>query len=324
MHNRFWTIILLFVWVSQMPIGALPGETEPDILGQAWETKSYSVITACPTSRLGGELRCGYWTVWLSPDDLPGLIAYQARRPAPRLWPVRFRRKRRSRGGGKYPHRQSSRTAEETDEGPTLPPSTGSGDGATNGSVDESVYEPQRWGLSADLSRELPERLRRFWEGYYDCFRTQTHNTGEYAYHYLSGLLRLDTDRNYTNLGRATGQSGENIQHFMSNSPWLARRVWEKVQADIEATPGLAQGGVAILDESADQKAGGKSAGAGRQHNGRLGKVDMSQVGGLPGLRQFDSSSSSGMDLGGRRAVPAGVLVHPRDGRAAPESGRPR
>ena len=34
-----------------------------------------------------------------------------------------------------------------------------------------------------------------------------------------------------------------------------------------------------MVDESADEKAGDKSVGAGRQHNGRLGKVDMSQVG---------------------------------------------
>ena len=34
-----------------------------------------------------------------------------------------------------------------------------------------------------------------------------------------------------------------------------------------------------LLDESADEKAGGASAGAGRQYNGRLGKVEMSQVG---------------------------------------------
>ena len=33
-----------------------------------------------------------------------------------------------------------------------------------------------------------------------------------------------------------------------------------------------------LLDESADEKAGDKSAGAGRQYNGRFGKVDMSQV----------------------------------------------
>ena len=34
-----------------------------------------------------------------------------------------------------------------------------------------------------------------------------------------------------------------------------------------------------ILDESADEKSGENSAGAGRQHNGRLGKIDASQVG---------------------------------------------
>jgi SRSO17 transposase len=34
-----------------------------------------------------------------------------------------------------------------------------------------------------------------------------------------------------------------------------------------------------LLDESADEKAGAYSVGAGRQYNGRRGKVEMSQVG---------------------------------------------
>jgi SRSO17 transposase len=34
-----------------------------------------------------------------------------------------------------------------------------------------------------------------------------------------------------------------------------------------------------LIDESADEKGGEWSAGAGRQHNGRLGKIEMSQVG---------------------------------------------
>ena len=33
------------------------------------------------------------------------------------------------------------------------------------------------------------------------------------------------------------------------------------------------------LDESAEEKAGGESAGAGCQHNGRLEKIEMSQMG---------------------------------------------
>ena len=38
------------------------------------------------------------------------------------------------------------------------------------------------------------------------------------------------------------------------------------------------------MDESAVEKASAKTAGAGRQHNGRLGKIEMSQVGTLLGF----------------------------------------
>ena len=64
----------------------------------------------------------------------------------------------------------------------------------------------------------------------------------------------------------------------MSDSPWSARSAIKQVQEKIKETPGLS-GGYLLLDEGADEKAGSKNAGAGRQHNGRLGKVEMSQVG---------------------------------------------
>jgi len=57
----------------------------------------------------------------------------------------------------------------------------------------------------------------------------------------------------------------------VSKSPWAGQAVFDQIKADICATPELAQGGWLILDESADEKAGQHSAGAGRQHNGRLG-----------------------------------------------------
>jgi len=85
--------------------------------------------------------------------------------------------------------------------------------------------------------------------------------------------------RNFAGIGRATGQSGENIQHFMTNSPWEAQPVYRQVQAEISATPELRQGGMLLLDESADAKSGTQTAGAARQYNGRLGKVDVCQVG---------------------------------------------
>lgn len=88
--------------------------------------------------------------------------------------------------------------------------------------------------------------------------------------------------RNFANIERRVSNAagdGQNVQHFMSDSPWAAEPLIEQVQQEIASTPGLAQGGVLLLDESADEKAGEKSAGAVRQHNGRLGKVEMSQVG---------------------------------------------
>ncbi len=50
------------------------------------------------------------------------------------------------------------------------------------------------------------------------------------------------------------------------------------MQQELIATPPLTSG-MLLLDESADKKSGTHSAGAGRQWNGRLGKVDLSQVG---------------------------------------------
>ena len=51
--------------------------------------------------------------------------------------------------------------------------------------------------------------------------------------------------------------------------------VIEQVQEEVKAHPAFAEA-ILVLDESADEKGGGKSAGSGRQHNGRLGKIEMS------------------------------------------------
>ena len=245
MRNRLWVIILLIAWMGQWAIGGPEVLQEPEMSG---------------------------WAVWPPVEDLAALIVYQARRRMP--WPsARFRCRRRRQRHGKPPFRRPRVTIEDEEQ-------TAQAE-RTQGVKSDSVFAPHRWGLSPDFSRELPERLHRFWQRYYECFKTKTRNTGAYAYHYLSCLLRMESKRNYANIGRAAGVTGENIQHFMSNSPWSARAVMEQVQQEIKSTPDLKRGGVVILDESADQKAGDKSAGAGRQHNGRLGKVDMSQVGTL-------------------------------------------
>ncbi len=107
---------------------------------------------------------------------------------------------------------------------------------------------------------------------------TQTRDTSEYGCQDISGLLRMETDRNLANVGRKIKVSGQNLQHFISNSPWSGRSLIEAVQDEIKVHPAFEQA-ILVLDESAEEKAGPESAGAGRQHNGRLGKVEMSQVG---------------------------------------------
>jgi SRSO17 transposase len=125
---------------------------------------------------------------------------------------------------------------------------------------------------------KLGERLSSFYARFARYFCTKTRDTSEYGLKYISGLLRMENDRNLANVGRKTDIPGQNLQHFVSNSSWSGTDVIEAVQDEIKVHPAF-QEAVLVLDESAEEKAGEHSAGAGRQHNGRLGKIEMSQVG---------------------------------------------
>jgi len=125
---------------------------------------------------------------------------------------------------------------------------------------------------------KLGERLFQFCRRFRTYFQTQTRDSSEYGLRYLSGLLRMETKRNITNVGRKVEVSGQNLQHFISNSPWSASDLIAAVQEEVKVHPAF-QNAILVLDESAEEKAGLESAGAGRQHNGRLGKIEISQVG---------------------------------------------
>jgi len=136
----------------------------------------------------------------------------------------------------------------------------------------------RRWGLSVEAIGDLGNRLQRFWRYYGQWTRTRTRDTSAYGSDYVSGLLRIQGNRTMANIAREAQVAEQNMQHFMSYSPWSGPALIEQVQQGIVERPEL-QGGILILDESADEKSGDSSAGAGRQHNGRMGKVDESQVG---------------------------------------------
>lgn len=100
-----------------------------------------------------------------------------------------------------------------------------------------------------------------------------------YGFHYVSGLLRMERKRNLTRIALATDVPEQNMQQFISDSPWSGTDLITVLQQDISAHPHFREGAILLADESAEEKAGGHSVGASRQHNGRLGKVEMSQVG---------------------------------------------
>lgn len=122
--------------------------------------------------------------------------------------------------------------------------------------------------------------LRRFYRHFRSCFKTHTRDTSAYALRYWRGQLTMEDQRNFANIERRLepGQDGQQLQQFMSDSPWSAAEVYERLQEDIRQDRRLQHGGVLIVDETADAKAGECSVGAARQYNGREGKVDICQV----------------------------------------------
>jgi SRSO17 transposase len=139
----------------------------------------------------------------------------------------------------------------------------------------------KRWGLPLEAVHSLGRQLFDCWDRFHDCFTTRTRDTSPLAHVYLKGLLLLPEERNYANIARRVidpDDDGQALQQFMSDSPWHDQRVFAQIQREISHDPVL-HGGILSLDESGDKRAGELSAGAARQYLGRLGKVDVGQVG---------------------------------------------
>jgi SRSO17 transposase len=144
----------------------------------------------------------------------------------------------------------------------------------------ESTTEASGWGLPPLKEIEqLGDRLVAFYNRFRSFLRTKTRDTSAYGLAYVSGLLRMEGKRSMAEIGRQADIPPQNVQHFITNSPWSRSALIQAIQQEISREPEFQADAVLVLDESAEQKSGGHSAGAARQHNGRLGKVEMSQVG---------------------------------------------
>lgn len=87
----------------------------------------------------------------------------------------------------------------------------------------------------------------------------------------------METNRNFANIGRKTDVPTQNMQHFMSNSPWSGALLVGQVRAAVAAQEEFQSGNMLLLDEN--DKSGTHTIGSGRQYNGRRGKVDNCIVG---------------------------------------------
>ena len=140
---------------------------------------------------------------------------------------------------------------------------------------EEQPLLPYPLGVVADFGA----RLHRFWQRFHHCFTTRTRDSSPLAHDYLRAQLTIERARNFANIERRLrGSDGQRLQHFMPYSPWSGAAVFQQIRRETVTTSELSEGDTLILDESADEKAGGESAGVSRQCNGRMGTVDFCRV----------------------------------------------
>ena len=129
----------------------------------------------------------------------------------------------------------------------------------------------------------LAQELYAFIEGYADVFTSRTHSAVEKAKQYVSGLFQAEKS-NLEKMSEAVKDSQhQNLNHFISQSPWEAETLMARVGHDTEqelqtVAKQTGQPLCYVVDESGWRKQGMMSVGVARQYLGSLGKVDNGQV----------------------------------------------
>jgi SRSO17 transposase len=121
-------------------------------------------------------------------------------------------------------------------------------------------------------------RLLKFVECFRKHFVRGTRSVAPQAEIYLQGLMQAHR-KNMERMEEAVpGCSYQSLHHFVSESDWEARAVLDQIAREADRLLGGSADSGLLLDESSFQKKGESSVGVERQWNGRLGKVENSQV----------------------------------------------
>lgn len=109
-------------------------------------------------------------------------------------------------------------------------------------------------------------------------FKTSNSNQSIKAELYVCGLFQAKRSNMEQMSEIVKDADYHQIQHFISESPWDARRLMDSVAADTDKLFQNFDEVHLLIDESAHTKKGTKSVGVARQYSGQLGKVDNCQV----------------------------------------------
>jgi SRSO17 transposase len=137
--------------------------------------------------------------------------------------------------------------------------------------------------MTPDDLRAAAEQLVGFHERFAPLFGKA--QAQDHAYDYLKGLMVCPERKSIEPIALTVGHGDvSGLQKFVGAAPWAYDDVMAEAQALFadELAPsaaGTPVGVVGVIDESSFTKKGAHSAGVARQHNGRLGKEDNSQVG---------------------------------------------
>lgn len=122
-------------------------------------------------------------------------------------------------------------------------------------------------------ARALLRRFGQFADQFARCFSRQTQRDA--ASHYLDALFTDSERKSMQAMHGRLGDPGsyEALQHFITDSPWDAERVWAQLRTLVPV-----RRGVLALDDTSFPKQGRQSPGVKRQYCGALGKTANCQV----------------------------------------------
>jgi SRSO17 transposase len=116
-------------------------------------------------------------------------------------------------------------------------------------------------------------------ERYKHQFQCARKNSSDKARQYLHGLFQAECSNISAMSETVMGSSYEQLQHFITSSPWSASAVKKQVAHDaVKAFTPLRGQSALLVDEYSCRKQGQSSVGVARQYLGCLGKTDNGQV----------------------------------------------